>query len=68
MMNMKSTRLKLIMVMVMVMVMVTIKRTMIGTGDLLSSNFPEGINREGEFWKVVIDKKKLDAGGRRRRN
>ena len=66
MMNMKSTRLKLMMVMVMAMVI--IKRTMIGIGDLLSSNFPEGINGEGEFWKVVIDKKKLDAGGRRRRN
>ena len=39
---------------------------MMGPGDLLSSNFPEGINGEGEFWKVVIDKKKLDPGGRRR--
>ena len=35
---------------------------MMGRGDLLSPNFPEGINREGKFWKVVIEEKETWYG------
>ena len=40
----------------------SLRRTMMGRGGLLSSNFPEGINGEGEFWKVVIEEKETRYG------